>query len=88
LKQTNPDIVFLQETLVDGDKAKGFFLQCLPSWNCVAMDPNGRSGGLLVGWNPAVAELCAIGTTAGIYLEGRSKHSADEVKLMNCLCAL
>jgi hypothetical protein len=43
LKQINPDIVFLQETLVDGEKAKRLFLQCLPSWNVVALDPCGCS---------------------------------------------
>jgi hypothetical protein len=42
------------------------------------------SGGLLVGWNPVIAELCAFGTTAGIFLEGRFKHSNARVKLLNC----
>jgi exonuclease III len=72
-KQINPDIVFLQETLVVGDKDKCLFLQCFPSWNVVARDPCGRSGGFLSGWNPTFAELCSFGTTAGIYLEGRFK---------------
>jgi hypothetical protein len=49
----------------------------------VALDPNGRSGGLLVGWNPTKAELYACGTSAGIFLEGRFKHSAEKVKLLN-----
>jgi exonuclease III len=84
LKQVKPDIVFLQETLVDGEKAKHFFLQCFLTWNVVALDPNGRSGGLLSGWNPTYAEFCAFGTTAGIFLEGRFKHSVDQVKLLNC----
>jgi exonuclease III len=84
LKQVNPDIVFLQETLVDGEKAKRLFLQCLPMWNVVALDPSGRSGGLLSGWNPTYAELCAFGTSAGIYLEGRFKQSAEKIKLLNC----
>jgi hypothetical protein len=50
----------------------------------VALDPNGRSGNLLVGWNPTLAEFCACGTSAGIFLEGRFKHSAEKVKLLNC----
>jgi hypothetical protein len=50
----------------------------------VAMDPNGRSGGLLVGWNPVLAEFNALGTNAGIFLEGRFKNTAEKVKLLNC----
>ena len=63
LDTTNPNIVFLQETLVEGDKAKSLFLQCLPHWNAIALDSQGHSGGLLSGWNPAYAEFCAFGTS-------------------------
>jgi hypothetical protein len=84
LLQIKPDIVFLQETLIDGDKEKSLFFQCLPHWNVVALDSNGCSGGLLTGWNPTLAEFCAFGTAAGIFLEGRFKHSTDHVKLLNC----
>jgi hypothetical protein len=88
LKQVNPDVIFLQETLVDGEKEKIFFLQCLSLWNCVATDPNGRSGGLLSGWNPTYAEFCALGTNAGIFLEGRIKDSTEKMKLLNLLRSL
>jgi len=70
LKFVNPDIVFLQETLVDGEKDKSFFLQCLLLWSVVAWDPNGRSGGLMTRWNPNYVDLCAFGTNAGIFIEG------------------
>jgi len=82
--QLNPDIFFIQETLVSRDKAIKFFLQCVPSWNVVALDPCGPSGGLLSGWNPTFVELYALDTLAGIYLEGRIKQSTDIVKLLNC----
>jgi len=49
----------------------------------VAMNPSGRSGGLLSGSNPAFVELSAIYTLAGIYLEGRTKFSTVKVKLLN-----
>jgi hypothetical protein len=71
-------------TFVSSKKAKSSFLKCLPSWNCVAMEPSDRSGGLLIGWNPILAEFNALGTNAGIYLEGRFKNSAKKVKLLNC----
>jgi hypothetical protein len=50
----------------------------------VALDPCGRSGGLLSGWNPTCDEIYAFDTLAGIYLEGRFKHSTDKVKMLNC----
>jgi hypothetical protein len=83
-QKIKPDIVFLQETLVHGDKAKDIFLQCLPRWCVVALDSLGHSGGLLTGWNPDVVEFHAFGTTAGIFLEGRVKHSKVPFKLINC----
>jgi hypothetical protein len=47
----------------------------------VALDPCGRSGGLLSGWwNPTCAELDAFDTSAGIYLEGRFKQSSLRIK--------
>jgi hypothetical protein len=69
---------------VVGDKVKRLFLQCLPSWNVVSLDPCGSSGGLLSGWNPTHAQFFSFGTSAGIYLEGRFKHSMEKVKLLNC----
>jgi exonuclease III len=78
------DIVFLQETLVHGDKAKNLFLQCLPHWCVVALDSLGLLGGLLTEWNPDVDEFHAFGTTSGIFLEGRVKHSKTPFKIFNC----
>jgi hypothetical protein len=84
LQQIKPDIVFLQETLIEGDQAKSLFFHCLPHWNVVALDLHGRSRGLLTGWNPTLAEFCAFGTTTGIFMEGIFKHSLDPVKFLNC----
>jgi hypothetical protein len=46
-----PNIVFLQETMVDHLRAKDFFLKFFPSWNCVATDSISLSWGLLFVWN-------------------------------------
>jgi exonuclease III len=86
--QVNPDIIFLQETLVNNDKAIKLFLQCVPSWNVVAVDPCGRSGGLLSGWNPANVELTSLDTLAGIYLEGRTKQTTGSNQIVELLCSL
>jgi hypothetical protein len=61
--------------LVEGDKDKSLFFQCLPHWNAVALDSLGFSGGLLSGWNPTFVDFCAFGKVAGIFLEGRLKNS-------------
>jgi len=53
-------------------------------WKVVALDPNGRLGGLLTRWNPSYAELCAFGTNVGIFLKGRFKQSIEKMKLLNC----
>jgi len=50
----------------------------------VDLDPNGRSSGLVVGWNPTLSEFHALGTTACIFLEGRFKNSTEKVKLLSC----
>ena len=83
LQQIKPDIVFLQEALIEGDKEKNLFFQCLPHWNAVALDSHGFSRGLLTGWNPTFAEFCAFGTVAGIFLEGIFKHTKEPIKMLN-----
>lgn len=70
--------------MIEEDKEKSLFFQCLPHWNVAALDSHGRSGGLLTGWNPSFIEFCVFGTDAGIFMEGRLKKSKDSVKLLNC----
>jgi hypothetical protein len=50
----------------------------------VTLDPCVRSGVLLSGWNSSYAKLCAFGTSAGIYLEGKFKQSEEKIKMFNC----
>jgi exonuclease III len=47
-----PDIIFLQETLVDEEKARKFLFSLCPSWMVCALSSMGKSGGLLAAWNP------------------------------------
>ena len=65
-------------------KQKTSFFKCLPHWNVVALDSQRCYGGLLSAWNPTYAKSCAFGTVAGIFLEGRLKHSKETIKLLNC----
>jgi hypothetical protein len=70
--------------MVDCIRAKDFFLKCCPSWNCVATDSIGLSGGLISGWNPLKADFLAFHIFVGILLEGRIKDFSFPLKLLNC----
>jgi hypothetical protein len=52
LDRVRPDIIFLQETLVDDFKARNFVQAFRPSWVSSAVSSFGTSGGLLVSWDP------------------------------------
>jgi hypothetical protein len=86
LQSVNPDIIFLQETMVDNVKEKYFFMKCYPNWDCVEIDSNGLSGGLISGWNPMKEDLQAFQICAGIMLEGRLKDLSN--KTLECIWTL
>jgi len=46
-----PDIDMIQETMVDGNKAREVFSNFFPVWDFCAVDSKGLSGGLLSSWN-------------------------------------
>jgi hypothetical protein len=54
LSITKPDIVFFQETLVDEVKARNFMFSLCPLGVLVRLVSVGKSGGLLVAWNPII----------------------------------
>jgi hypothetical protein len=47
-RSIKPDVIFLQETLVDEDKARHFMLHFVLSWYISVVSSFGNSGGLLV----------------------------------------
>jgi hypothetical protein len=57
LDLTRPDIIFLQETLVDSARARSFINVFRPSWLSCAVSSVGTSGGLLVSWDPCIFYL-------------------------------
>jgi hypothetical protein len=59
--------------MVDRENAKNFFLKCCLSWNCVATDSFGLSGGLISGWNPSKVDFHAFHISTSIILEGQIK---------------
>jgi len=79
-----PDVVLLQETMVDHVHEKDYFLKICPTWSCATIDSVGNSGGLLSGWNPCIGQLETFQSALGIFLEGRVSSLPDSVTLLNC----
>jgi len=71
LDNAHPDIVFLQETLVDAQRARDFLHYLRPTWASCAVNFVGTSGGLLVSWDPSIYDLTPFLTIGGILLSGR-----------------
>jgi hypothetical protein len=71
LDHSRPEIVFLQETLVNAQKARDFMHLLRPSWVSSVVNSVGTLGGLLVSWDPNLYELVPYLTIGGILLTGR-----------------
>jgi hypothetical protein len=83
LDLTHPDIVFLQETLVNEQKARAFMIKFRPTWVSCAVSSVGSSGGLLVAWDPILFNLCPFLTRGGILLSGSNKATKRNINLLN-----
>jgi hypothetical protein len=68
LSKTKLDIIFLQETLVVEEKARKFMNILCPNRMIYAVSSVGKSGGLLVAWNPIFFELKPFLSLGGILL--------------------
>jgi hypothetical protein len=64
------DIVFLQETLVDEKKARLFMNTLRPAWLICVVSSVGKSGGLLVSWDPNKFDFTPYLSCGGIFLTG------------------
>jgi exonuclease III len=51
-RKVKPDVILLQETLVDEEKARHFMVKFVPNWYICAVKSVGNSGGLLAAWDP------------------------------------
>jgi exonuclease III len=60
LSRTSPDIIFLQETLVDGQKVRTFLNKFHPNWHTCSVNSLGTSGGLAVSWDPTKFDLISL----------------------------
>ena len=59
-------------------------LGILPGWECCAFDAIAISRGILVIWNPCLADLKPFVIAGGILLEGKLSGLDVEVKILNC----
>jgi endonuclease/exonuclease/phosphatase family metal-dependent hydrolase len=83
LRKTKPDIIFLQETLVDEKKARLFMLNFFPGWLSCVVSSVGNSGGLLVTWDPNKLVLDPFLCCGGILLSGSSLENNKQICLLN-----
>jgi hypothetical protein len=83
LEQTQPSIIFLQETLVDAAVARDFLHQFRPSWMSCAASSVGNSGGLLASWDPNLFDLSPMLSPGGILLSGFCFELNRSINLLN-----
>jgi endonuclease/exonuclease/phosphatase family metal-dependent hydrolase len=83
LSHISPDIIFLQETLVDNKKARVFLNQFHSNWNTCTVNSLGSSGGLAVAWNPDYFDFLPYLCCGGILLTGTSRITNKRYNLLN-----
>ena len=83
LAGTSTDLIFLQETLSDDQKAREFIHRFRPSWLSSAINSIGNSGGLLVAWDPYVFDLTPFLTIGEILLVGRHLETNKDLNFLN-----
>jgi hypothetical protein len=83
LSLTSPDIIFLQETLVDSKKARAFLNQFHPNWHTCTVNSLGTSGGLAVTWDPTIYDFSPFLCCGGILLSGSSWNNNKSYNLLN-----
>ena len=70
-KVTNPNIVFIQESMCCESHEVEVFSRILSGWNYCALDSNGLSGGIISCWNPQVSYFKPYKTYGSILLVGK-----------------
>jgi exonuclease III len=57
LTTQQPDVLLLQETMVDSTTTSTTLVTLLPGWHFEGIDAFGRSGGLITGWHSRSIKL-------------------------------
>ena len=83
ITKVNPDIIFLQETLVAEDKARLFMHKFVPNCYMCVVSLVGNSGGLLATWDPNKVTLDPTLCGGGILLSGVTLETQRVINLLN-----
>ena len=83
LNYIKPDIIFLQETLVDDEKERKILLPLHPTWMFSAMSSVEKFDGLLVAWNPNILDLLPFHCAGDILLLGVHLPYKRDLNLIN-----
>jgi exonuclease III len=83
LTKVKPDIILLQETLVEEEKACQFMFKFVPRWYSCYVSSVGNSGGLLVTWDPNKFVLDPTLCSRGILLTGITLENHKVINLLN-----
>ena len=83
LSKTQPNVFFLQETLVVGEKERNFMYMLKPKWMICVVSSVEKSGGILVSWDPNFFDLVLILGCGGIFLSGTSLADKRKVSFLN-----
>lgn len=66
---SRPDVILLQETMCNGEKAVEFVKLWLKDWAFCSFDSKGLSGGLLSAWSPKLKTISSSLFPSGILLD-------------------
>jgi hypothetical protein len=83
LNNTLPDIILVQETLVDEVRARSFLSTLRPDWYTATVSSVGKSGGLLVSWDPSKLDLKSYICCGGLLLTGTSFELKKQISFLN-----
>jgi len=82
-RKVKPNVILLQETLVDEVKDQHFMVKFVPNWYICAVKSVGNSGGLLAAWDPVKFLLVLSLCSGGIILKGFSLENKMEICFLN-----
>jgi len=83
ISKTLPNVIFLQETLTNEEKARNFMFSLRLDWMSCAISSVGNSGGLPVSWDPCFFYFSPFLTYGSIFLIGSSLVDKRKITLLN-----
>ena len=83
LSRTSPEIIFLQETMVDSQKVRTFLNKFCSNWHICSVKSPGTSGEFVVSWDNKKFDLTPYMCCGGILLTGTSRWSNQQINFLN-----